>query len=135
MEHYRYKDTMRQWTLLWSIAKKQQTLPVLARSFGVSTKTIQREIQALEETGFVFLKKQVATDENRKSTVMEYTLPIETREMVLALRARLRKDQAIHWETCEHDDPSPKCKSCRRDLKRTRREHNIPQVLMEHLYA
>jgi predicted DNA-binding transcriptional regulator YafY len=50
---HRNKELIRQWTLLQQVARvRDSTIPTLASDLGVSTRTIRRDLAALQEAGF-----------------------------------------------------------------------------------
>ena len=49
----RNSELIRQWTLLQKVASaRDRTIPKLAKALGVSTRTIRRDLSALQEAGF-----------------------------------------------------------------------------------
>ncbi len=49
----RNSELIRQWTLLQRVAgSRDQTIPGLSQLLGVSTRTIRRDLAALQEAGF-----------------------------------------------------------------------------------
>ena len=50
---HRNRELIRQWTLLQAMARSRDcTIPKLAADVGVSTRTIRRDLNALQEAGF-----------------------------------------------------------------------------------
>ena len=50
---HRNRELIRQWTLLKKVARiRDRTIPKLATDLGVSTRTIRRDLAALQEAGF-----------------------------------------------------------------------------------
>lgn len=67
MPQERNRQVIRQWTILRTIgSRRDATIPALAQDLGVSTRTIRRDLAALEEAGFPIVDEAIH-DDGRKT--------------------------------------------------------------------
>ena len=129
---HRRSSVLRQWSIMFTMAERRITRIELMRLYGVTYKTITREINVIESLGFVVMKSYIQGDKG--GHLLEYSFPTKTRSLLLELKASIKFDQA-EFLSCEHERRQRGCGACDHELNILKKHERLTPKLRNQIRA